>query len=214
MQSDADVRKQSSKSGTVVMCKEPAPGDERIELRRVACHLTDSLFKRMLRRIFPDQRKNDRQAQPPLVGYLGTLRSTRPYDLADISVSGFCLLTDERWEPGTEMPVTLQRKSLPAGDGSDSFTVQATVVRCGEDGVGFSIVLCEDDSKAVYGNPLRVQWMSRVDMERFLKSLKEPGEASISADGGRVVRTPESGVQDTSSRGASHGLKAAFQDGR
>lgn len=210
MQSETDVRKQSSKSGTVVMCKEPAPGDERIELSRVACHLTDSLFKRILRRIFPDQRKNDRHAQPPLVGYLGTLRATRPYDLADISVSGFCLLTDERWEPGTEMPVTLQRKSLPVGDGLESFTVQATVVRCDKDGVGFSIVLCEDDSKAVYGNPLRVQWMSRLEMERFLQSLKEPSEASISAGGERTKETAETAAPAR----AGGRLNTAFEGGR
>lgn len=210
MHSDAGVLKQSKESGTVMTCAEPAPGDERIELRRVACHLTESLFKRMLRKIFPDQRKNDRHAEPPLVGYLGTLRSTQPYDLADISVSGFCLLTDERWEPGTEMPVTLQRKCLPAGDGFDSFTVQATVVRCGEDGVGFSIVLCEDDSKAAYGNPLRVQWMSRPEMEKFMKSLKGP----VSADGGPAEKAAEAGVQGNAGRQAGGRLKAAFEGGR
>src|ERR1700741_4255208 len=83
--------------------------NQRVELRRVPCHLTEALLKRVLRRIFPDPRKNGRHLQPPLVGYLGTMRSSRAYSLGDISLTGFCLLTDERWEPGTEMPITLLR---------------------------------------------------------------------------------------------------------
>lgn len=150
-----------------------AGSDQGIELRRVECILTESLMKRLLRKIFPDQRRHERLVVPPLVGYLGTMRATRPYELTDISLSGFCMLTDERWTPGTEMPVTLQRTSLPGIDDSECFTVQATVVRCGADGVGFSIVLCEDDSNAVYGNPLQVRWISKVEMELFLNRLKD-----------------------------------------
>lgn len=185
---------------------ESATSDQdEVELRRVACHLTDSLFTRMLRRIFPDQRKSERHLQPPLVGYLGMTHTSRRYDLGDISLSGFCLLTDERWTPGTEMPITLQRISLPEGTDPESFTVQATVVRCGSDGVGFSIVLCEEESDAAYGNPLRVRWITRRDMEEFLQRLK--GQTA----GERTV--PEESIPRTPVK-AKAGLKAAFEGGR
>jgi hypothetical protein len=152
--------------------KPPTESGEEVELRRVQCDVTDSLWKRVLRLMFPDQRKQDRMAMPPLVGYLGTARASKPYELGDISLTGFCLLTDERWIPGTEMPVTLLRMNMPAEDNRDSFTVQATVVRCDGEGVGFSIVLSEEESNAVHGNPLRVRWMTRREMEEFLECIK------------------------------------------
>jgi hypothetical protein len=148
--------------------------DREIELRWAACCPTDTLLKRMLRLIFPDQRKHERHLVPPLVGYLGAVRAaSRPYALADISLSGFCMLTDERWTPGTEMPVTLQQVKLP-GNNPECFTVQATVARCGSDGVGFSMVLCEEDSGAAHGNPLQARWISRPEIQQLLNRLKEP----------------------------------------
>ena len=177
---------------------------ERIELRRVECRLTESLWKRVLRLMFPDQRKQERLPTPPLVGYLGTARASKPYELGDISVTGFCLLTDERWISGTEMPITLQRTNLPEQNDKDSFTVQATVVRSNGEGVGFSIVLSEEESNAVHGNPLRVKWMTRVEMEQLLKRLKEQNP-----------ETPKDGVtaltdRVTGMQGAGSSLKAAW----
>ena len=185
-------------SGDAAKVGSTTQAEENVELRRVACHLTESLFKRILRKIFPDQRKNERHLQPPLVGYLGMMHTSRSYDLGDISLTGFCLLTDERWTAGTEMPITLQRTNLPEGKDPENFTVQATVVRHGSDGVGFSIVLCEADSQAVYGNPLQVRWITRSEMEEFLKKLKPPQEESL----------PEPALKP------EPGLKAAFDIGR
>ena len=45
----------------------------------------ESLFTRLLRMLFPDERKKERVSVPPLVGYLGTMRATRPYEVGDIS---------------------------------------------------------------------------------------------------------------------------------
>jgi PilZ domain-containing protein len=191
---------QNQGSGTAEEVEGTTPGGGELELRRVACHITESLFKRLLRKLFPDQRKNERHLQPPLVGYLGMMHTSRSYDLGDISVSGFCLLTDERWTPGTEMPITLQRKNLPDGKDPETFTVQATVVRCGENGVGFSIVLCEEASQAIYGNPLRVRWITRQEMEGFLNNLKD--KTSLEEPPEETAMKP------------NPGLKAAFEGGR
>jgi hypothetical protein len=182
---------------------------DRIELRRVECRLTESLWKRMLRRMFPDQRKQERLPTPPLVGYLGTANASNPYDVGDISLTGFCLLTGERWVAGTEMPITLKRTNLQGADDDACFTVQATVVRCDGDGVGFSIVLSEEESNAVRGNPLRVKWMSRPEMEQFLGFLKAGPEVRDGSSQDDILKDKESAH---SGRGAQ--LNAAFEGGR
>lgn len=156
----------------------------------------ESLFKRMLRRVFPDQRKQLRFSGPPLIGYLGTMRGSRPFEVGDVGLGGFSLLTEERWEPGTEMPITLQRMNVAEGEPEDRFTVQARAVRWTEEGVAFSIVLFEEDSKAVFDNPLDVYWASRQEMRLFLERLKDPGKT-----GTPVVDRPTSGGES---------LQAAF----
>jgi len=193
-------------TGAVGVSGTRSQSDEKIELRRVECFLTEGLFKRILKQIFPDQRKQERIPVPPLVGYLGTAFSSKPYELGDISLTGFCLLTDERWIPGTEMPVTLQRTNLPADNDLACFTVQATVVRCSEAGVGFSIVLCEDDSQAAYGNSLRVKWVTMEQLKLFLERIKEQPGAK------RAAGTKPANAAGQARAGSS--LRAAFKGGR
>jgi len=137
----------------------------------------ESLFKRLLRKMFPDQRKQPRVPTPPLVGYLGTVRGSRPFEVGDISLTGFSLVTEERWEPGTEMPITLLRTNVAPDEHEDRFTIQATAVRKTSDGVAFSVVLSEEESVAISDNPLQVPWASRKEMRMFLERLKGPQEA-------------------------------------
>jgi len=152
----------------------------------------ESFFKRVLRKVFPDQRKQSRFAGPPLIGYLGTARGSRPFEVGDVGLGGFRLVTEERWEPGTEMPITLERMNVEEGQPEDRYTVQATAVRWTEDGVGFSIVLFEEDSNAVADNPLQVCWASRQEMKLFLDRLKAPEETKSAP--GRQTQTAEESV--------------------
>ena len=153
----------------------------------------ESVFKKMLRFLFPDQRKQSRFAGPPLMAYLGTMRGSRPFEVGDVGLGGFSLLTRERWEPGTEMPITLQRMNVAEDEPEDGFTVQATVVRWTEDGVAFSIVLFEEESNAVSDNPLHIIWASRQEMKLFLDRLRSPEE--IHATGADQRDTEESSLQ-------------------
>ena len=157
----------------------------------------ESLFKRMLRKIFPDQRKQERMAAPPLMGYLGTMQGSRPFEVGDVSLGGFSLVTEERWEPGTEMPITLHRSNVAGDKQEDRFTVQSTAVRWTENGVAFSIVLFEEESNAVSDNPLQVFWASRQEMRLFLERLKDPAKM------GTIV-------VDQPSRSEDQSLQAAF----
>lgn len=123
-------------------------------------------------------------------------------------MSGFSLITDERWEPGTEMPVTLLRTNVQPDQHEDRFTIQATAVRSTEDGVAFSVLLSEEESKAVSDNPLQVQWASRNEMRLFLERLKGPQEA----ESPRVVGQA-GGVELDSIRAAFNAGHAALTHG-
>jgi len=191
-------------SGICTTAQSAAPGAYKTKLQRTPCHKSDSLFDRILRRIFPDQRKNERHVEPPLAGHLGMAHNSKPYQVADVSISGFSLLTDERWEPGTEMPITLCRTDLPEGTAAESFTVQATVVRRGAHEVAFSIALVEEESQAVYGNPLHVRWVTRAEMQDFLNRLKEPLAVKRGAQEESRVSTAAAGKP---------GFKTAFEGG-
>jgi len=72
----------------------------------------DKLVTRFLRWLYPDQRKTPRHSYPPIVSYLGVAHATRSYQVADISASGFFMITVDRWLHGTQMPVTLERTDL------------------------------------------------------------------------------------------------------
>jgi len=170
--------------------------------------VNESLFKRLLRKMFPDQRKQPRVPVPPLVGYLGTVRGSRPFEVGDISLSGFSLVTEERWEPGTEMPITLQRTNVAPDEREDRFTIQATAVRTTGDGVAFSVVLSEEESVAVSDNPFRVPWASRKEMRMFLERLKGPQEVEAPR-----VEAKASGLELDSIRAAFHRGNSALTHG-
>jgi hypothetical protein len=162
----------------------------------------ESLFKRILRKIFPDQRKHARISGPELEGYLGRVRASRAFEIGDVSLGGFRVVTSERWEPGTEMPITLRRTNVAPDQDEDCFTVQATAVRWSDDCVAFSVLLSEEESVAVYDNPLHARWASEQEMQHFLERVKNPDGSEPALAGAEVA----------TSGGAD--LKAAFDGAR
>jgi len=128
----------------------------------------------ILRKMFPDQRRDERFVLPNVVGYLGRVHSSRPHQIANISVGGFCMVSDEHWSPGTEMPITLQREDWDGDESSEFITVQAIVVRLANHKVGFSILRSGKESIAFSDLPPERIWISKRAMDRFLENLKEP----------------------------------------
>jgi PilZ domain/Uncharacterized ACR, COG1430 len=119
-----------------------------------------------------DRRRAPRQPLPGLVAYYWTGSTPRAYRVADISSSGFYVLTEERWFPGTMVLMTLQRTDRNGKNLEDSVAVQSRVVRWGSDGLGLAYVL----SKAVdpnSGESLRENGADKKTLERFLDRLKE-----------------------------------------
>ena len=139
---------------------------------------------------------------PPVVAYLGNAGASEPLEVADISIGGFCLLTHDHWTPGTEMPITLHRTNVAPDQYEDRFTVQATVARWAEGGVGFSILLSEEESNAAQGNPLQVRWASKQEMQFFLERMKASTDQFEPALAGREACA-----------GGGASLRAAFSAG-
>ena len=139
----------------------------------------EPLITRLLRWIYPDQRHANRHPVPPLVAYLGTAKTSPAYRVGDVSAVGFYMVTRERWLPGTEMPVTLQRTDTAKWDFALALTVLSTVVRTGVDGVGFSFVVASVDVTSPEGRP--GSWASQEDLNQFLKGieLSKPGEHDL-----------------------------------
>lgn len=127
----------------------------------------------MIRRIFSDQRRYERFVLSNVVAYLGEAHASRPYRIGDLSVGGFCLLSDQAWTPGTEMPMTLQREEWDGEESAESITVQAIVVRRATGQIGFAIALSAEESIAYEENDGKL-WPTKAEMEQFLTNLRKP----------------------------------------
>ena len=64
--------------------------------------------------------------------------------IKDISASGVYVLTEDRWEPGTPVDLTLHREDLVDAGPDHEFTLHAKAVRAGQDGVAFAFNLPND----------------------------------------------------------------------
>ena len=129
----------------------------------------DPLMKRLFRWLVPDQRVANRHTMPPLIAYLGLVRSSKEYKVGDISVAGFYMITEERWIVGTSFPVTLERTDA-LGEGQN-LTLHSTVVRIGEDGVGFTFVQPMVDEEAAGGQARGSMRLDLTKLAQFLKGI-------------------------------------------
>ncbi len=134
----------------------------------------EPLMKRLMRWIVPDQRVANRHGMPPMVAYLGQIRASKIYKIGDISIAGFYMVTEERWIHGTGFPVTLERTDQ--GAQGERLTVHCTVVRTGEDGVGFTFLQPADGEQHPGDTPGSTR-MDLTQLAQFLKGLQlsEPG---------------------------------------
>ncbi|HMG87466.1 MAG TPA: PilZ domain-containing protein [Terracidiphilus sp.] len=103
-------------------------------------------FKRWLNPVTPvasDRRRAHRRYVPGMVAHYYTGGSPKPHDVADISMTGFYLLTEDRWMPETMIQMTLQ-KPCAKGERKQSIVVLSRIVRRGSDGVAAQFVMPED----------------------------------------------------------------------
>jgi hypothetical protein len=117
-----------------------------------------------------DRRVVKRQTEPGVVAYYWDGGEPQSHDIRDISASGLYLLTDDRWYPGTQVMVTLQRVGSGEADPDRSITVNTKVVRLGEDGVGIKLVMLEKKAhQGLHSVPLN--GADRKAFQRFVRRV-------------------------------------------
>lgn len=89
-----------------------------------------------------DRRRASRRYVPGMVAHYFTGGAPKPKNVADISMSGMYLLTDDRWMPGTMIQMTLQ-KPCASGEKKQSINVLSRIVRRGSDGVAAEFIMPE-----------------------------------------------------------------------
>jgi Flp pilus assembly protein TadG len=84
-----------------------------------------------------ERRASERRAAPRLVAHYwnGATPMARP--VQDFSSTGLFLKTDDRWYPGTQIVMSLQRTDCPESDPNRTISVNAAVVRRDAEGLGF-----------------------------------------------------------------------------
>jgi uncharacterized protein len=98
-----------------------------------------SWLQRLLAPEPPDARRTARQAIPGLSAYFFTGGAPVAHGVRDISLTGMYVFTNERWYPGTMVRMTISTSSERSTE--HSITLNTTVVRSGDDGVGLRFVL-------------------------------------------------------------------------
>ncbi len=128
-------------------------------------------WKSLLNRISSkDRRHAERMFAPQLVAYYWTGAAPQEHSIRDISPAGLYLLTEDRWYPGTLLMMTLQMKDTRESETKKSLSVQAKVVRCGEDGAGVEFLL-PDIGDPRRGQSLLVDGADRKSFAKFIKEL-------------------------------------------
>ncbi len=126
-----------------------------------------------------DRRRGTRLPAPRLVAYYWDGGAPTSHEIRDISSSGFYLLTDARWFPGTMVTMTLQ-KTAPSADGSEQYVaVQSRVIRLGTDGVGLAFSLPHGSSSNLAATA-ELNVVDRKTLDKFIKWIeRNNGEVSM-----------------------------------
>lgn len=120
-----------------------------------------------------DRRRARRKPLPGLVAYYWTGSTPRAYQIADISIAGLYLLTEDRWFPGTIVLMTLQRTDSLGNNLDDAIAVQGRVVRWDNEGLGLAFILSKSP-EASNGEMMMDRGTDKKTLERFLRRLNEP----------------------------------------
>jgi len=117
-----------------------------------------------------ERRTAKRQEPLHLVAHYWDGAAPLAHDIRDISSTGLYILTEQRWYPGTQVMLSLQRIGVPDTDPDRSIMVNAKVVRSGTDGVALAFVVPEKQA-AHKAQSVRPDGVDRKTFHRFLQRL-------------------------------------------
>ncbi len=118
----------------------------------------------------PEPRKAMRETLEGIAAYFFTGGESKAHGVRDISPTGFYVFTDERWYPGTIIRMTLTDQRQPTAE--RSITVNASVVRWGNDGVGLQFILQDEKSRGRGSMDGMTAGPSKAQIEQFLQRLR------------------------------------------
>jgi hypothetical protein len=123
------------------------------------------------RLLSPDPRRSPRELVSNLAAYYWSNEEPQAHRVRDISSTGLYLLTEERWQVGTLVLMTLQESRGELQGTPHLFSVCSQVVRWGEDGVGLQFVL-HDEKKSQQTEETAIAGTDKKELELFLQQLR------------------------------------------
>ena len=123
----------------------------------------------------PDADRAERRSPDEFAAYRWTGTDVKHDPVRDISATGVYIFTKERWPVDSVVSLTMQRQGALELLAERRITAHARVVRCDNDGVGFSFVVPKDSQAA--------QWKTLLDhlvqesMPKDMESLVRLAEA-------------------------------------
>lgn len=118
---------------------QPSQGENPAELPMKNIERPRNWLWRLLFPDPPEPRKSPRESLPGLAAHFWTGGAPQVQGIREISLTGLFVLTGERWYPGTVVRMTLTDCRQPTAE--HSITLNASVMRSDNDGVGFRFVM-------------------------------------------------------------------------
>jgi hypothetical protein len=128
-----------------------------------------SWLQRLLSPDPPDARKAARESMSGLSAFFFTGGAPVEHGVRDISPTGMYVLTEERWYPGTVVRMTLTDRMETSVE--RSITLNASVVRWGNDGVGLRFVLQNSNDRRQVADAMSAA-ADKAQVNQFLQRLK------------------------------------------
>jgi hypothetical protein len=116
-----------------------------------------------------DKRGALREPIPGLTAFFFTGGAPVPHGIRDVSDTGIYVFTEERWYPGTVIRMTLTDQRQPTAE--RSFTVNAAVMRWGNDGVGLHFIFQDKKDRRSASRAAEERTMGIADAASFKEFL-------------------------------------------
>ena len=127
---------------------EAAPEEKKPVVHRILRWLYPALYDQ-------DRRHSPRRPLDGLVAYDWSGEAPQRHEIGNISSTGIYLLTDQRWQPGQMLSLTLQRSGPLERSAERRVDLEAGAVRWGNDGVGLTFLWPEGMDLRLWETPAR-----------------------------------------------------------
>jgi hypothetical protein len=125
-----------------------------------------------------ERRLSERRPVEQFAAYRWSGSELKQEAVRNISSTGLYIVTEERWQPGTMVFLTLQREGPLEMSPERRIDVHAKVTRCGDDGMGLAFVL-QDDPDSRQWESLREGLIEQAKPQDMLSLVRMAGAVSF-----------------------------------